>query len=128
MMLNDKMVKTQKAMDYIIYMMVGSYFTGTVCRSHMTEKRLFLFYKDISINTQYNLEEKCISYVENKLIQELPADIWKERVTVSMRPEDAQMHKTEVIFTGRGWQLKLHSECLSDSRVNISYVYRKIID
>ena len=49
-----------KADAYIIYMMVGSYFASCKCDNAILEKRLFLNYKDLSLNKQYAREEKIL--------------------------------------------------------------------
>lgn len=124
----EKMVKMQKAMDYIVYMIVGSYFNQTKCSSPIMEKRMFLYYKDISINTQYTLEESCINYVEKKLMKELPSNIWNEPVKVTIKKNPEFPDKTYIIFTGNSWKLKLYSECITATSVRIAYDFIKDID
>ncbi|MDO4189037.1 MAG: hypothetical protein Q4D29_08605 [Lachnospiraceae bacterium] len=53
-----------KADAYILYMIMGSYFNTCKCDNAILEKRLFLNYKDLSLNKQYAREEKIIAKVE----------------------------------------------------------------
>lgn len=49
-----------KADAYILYMMVGSNFADCKCDNTILEKKLFLNYKDLSLNKQYAREEKIL--------------------------------------------------------------------
>lgn len=53
-----------KADAYIIYMILGSYFNECKCDNAILEKRLFLNYKDLSLNKQMGREDKIIEKVE----------------------------------------------------------------
>lgn len=53
-----------KADAYIMYMILGSYFKSCKCDNSILEKRLFLNYKDLSLNKQYAREEKIIAKVD----------------------------------------------------------------
>lgn len=53
-----------KADAYIIYMMMGSYFKECKCDNAILEKRLFLNYKDLSLNKQYAREEKILAKID----------------------------------------------------------------
>lgn len=121
-MTNDKRIKNQKAMDYIVYMMVGSYFSSTKCDSFMLEKRLFLYYKDTNVNTQYRLENNCIWYVEKFLKKQLPEHIWNQNVRVVMRSKSAGL-QTEIRFIGRDFTLKITSDCITSYKPLLSYQF-----
>lgn len=53
-----------KADAYILYMMMGSYFASCKCDNAILEKRLFLNYKDLSLNKQYAREEKILAKID----------------------------------------------------------------
>lgn len=53
-----------KADAYIMYMMMGSYFKQCKCDNAILEKRLFLNYKDLSLNKQYAREEKILARID----------------------------------------------------------------
>ena len=53
-----------KADAYILYTILGSYFKECKIDNTILEKRLFLNYKDLSINKQQTREEKIIDKVE----------------------------------------------------------------
>ena len=119
-MRNEKIIKTQKAMEYIMYMMVGSYFKDVKCASHTLEKKLFLYYKDIKVDAQYSLEEKCINYTEKVLMKALPEKIWNEEVKAVLKVDDSSL-KTVIIFEGKDFSLKLKCDCTNKSNPVISY-------
>lgn len=74
----------QKALDYIMYMILGSYFTKAVCLSPLREKQLLLCYKDLKPADQLDLEEKCIRYVE-KFRKVVPEEFWEQTVRVHIK-------------------------------------------
>lgn len=53
-----------KADAYILYMIMGDNFKSCKCDNAILEKRLFLNYKDLSLNKQYAREEKIIAKVD----------------------------------------------------------------
>lgn len=55
-----------KQSAYVIYMIMGSYFKRCTCKSKMLEKQLYLHYKDLPYGKQEKLEERIISYVEDR--------------------------------------------------------------
>ena len=71
----------QKALDYIMYMILGSYFTKAVCKSPIREKQLLLYYKDLKPTDQVDLENLCIRYIE-KFKNAVPEDFWKQEMEV----------------------------------------------
>ena len=120
-MMNGKKMKRQMVADYIVYMMVGSYFAKTICPSKIREKRMFMYYKDTKEDIQYELEEKCINFVEKKMMKNLPQEIWNERVMVTLKSNVAVPGKTDIIFSGNGWELKISNDYLFSTNVKISY-------
>lgn len=71
----------QKALDYIMYMILGSYFTKSVCKSPIREKQLLLYYKDLKPTEQVDLENLCIRYVE-KFMKAVPEEFWEQEMEV----------------------------------------------
>ena len=117
----ERTIKTQKAMDYIIYMIVSSYFSKATCVSHNMENKLFLYYKETSINTQLKFEEKCIKYVEGVLTKELP-NIWNSNVEVKLVPDEYGI-RTAIFIKGKGWLLRLTCNCFDEKGVKIKHKY-----
>lgn len=82
MTMNNRSINTQKAFEYILYMIIGSYF-NTACALNMTkEKNLFLYYCDLDTIRQYEMEERCIHYVEQELMKDLPLELWNREAKV----------------------------------------------
>ncbi len=71
----------QKALDYVMYMILGSYFTKSVCKSPFREKQLLLYYKDLRPTEQVDMENLCIRYVE-KFKKAVPEDFWNQEMEV----------------------------------------------
>lgn len=90
-----------KADAYIIYMMLGSYFNDCKCDNTILEKRLFLNYKDLSLNKQYAREEKILAKID-KLDEDFLdqfADIdAKARITFTDSDADIVFYDDEKIF------------------------------
>lgn len=99
--LNDK----QNALAYVIYMIVGSYFTKTKCISRYMERKLYLYYKEIGVNTQYIIEENCIKFAEKVLRKKLPVEIWEEEVKVQF--PTVLDENQYVRFVGNSWTLEI---------------------
>ncbi len=87
-MVNNKAAIKQKALDYIMYMILASYFNKAVCQSPLREKQLFLCYKDIKLDEQLKMEEACIRYIE-KFQKAVPESFWKQEVEVHFKGRNA---------------------------------------
>lgn len=77
-------INRQRALDYCMYMMLSSYFKGSICKSTFLEKRLYLYYKEQKPDTQVELEEKCIQLIEQEILPQIPKACWKERVQIKL--------------------------------------------
>ena len=71
----------QKALNYVMYMILGSYFTKAVCKSPIREKQLLLYYKDLKPNDQVDMENLCIRYIE-KFKKAVPEEFWNQEMEV----------------------------------------------
>lgn len=67
MIYNEKKDTRQQESAYILYMILGSCFHKSFCRSHQLERQLLLYYKEMSRKEQENKEERIIKAVENFL-------------------------------------------------------------
>lgn len=76
----------QRSLEYVIYMMAGSYFHNMNCVSKRLEERLYLHYCEQQLSKQYMMEEHCLRYVNTRLIPNLPPDLWEENVIVKLIP------------------------------------------
>ena len=54
----EKVNSIQMQMMYIIYMIVGSYFSSCKCSNHVRETNLFLYYQDMRQGDQISKESK----------------------------------------------------------------------
>lgn len=63
---NDKNYQKQCAETYMLYMMIGSYFSKTYCSNSLAEKRLYLYYKELPANRQTAEEERISRRFEKK--------------------------------------------------------------
>ena len=106
MMLNTR--DEQMALDYTIYMMVGSFFKKARPDSKARERILRMRYQLLSENKQYYLEEESERYFENKILPGLPADFLAGTATVRhVRSDDGKY--TAVVFARGGRQLWITS-------------------
>ncbi len=100
-------MKNQKAMEYAMYMIAGSYFAKVWNRkSKLQETKLKLYYQEEALNTQYLMEEICIDYIENYLMEILPEHIWKEEVELLLKVQEDTC-RTSIRFEGRDFSLEL---------------------
>lgn len=112
---NEKAMTKKNATDYVLYMIASSYFKKAVCTTKVLEKRLFLYYKDLSVKEQEQIEERCIRYVEKQLMNEVPQNIWDESVTVAMKTDSSD--RVVITFTGSHWNLKICSDNLKKPNI-----------
>ena len=94
----------QTAFEYVIYMMLGSYFKKAVCKNKLLEKKLFVQYLEQKEKKQLQMEDICIRYVEKKLMPNFPEKFWEQEVEVKFCPTDINGVK-EVQFHGKDYIL-----------------------
>lgn len=94
--------KYQKAFNYAMYMMLGSYFRGATVTSQCFLKTMYLYYAEMGNEKQYAMEDIVIKFTENILRKELPEDIWEGEVEIVFR-QDKQ--NTYVAFVGDKYTL-----------------------
>ena len=73
-MLNIKAKNTNAAqfqLEYVMYMMLSSYYKKAKCTSKRSEERLYLYYMDMTKDKQYRLEENCIQCIEEEILPEI---------------------------------------------------------
>ena len=86
----------QTAFEYALYMIAASYFDKTVCLSKLTERNMFLQYKEQKLNKQYQMEDICIDYME-KLADKLPSNYFRFNMNVKLN-RTASSGLTEIVF------------------------------
>jgi hypothetical protein len=96
-MVKMKFTDSQTAFEYVIYMIVGSYFKKTKCSNELLERKMRLQYCEQKLENQYSMEETCISYVEKTLLPVLPADFWNNEMQVRLIV-DRHSGRTEIRF------------------------------
>ena len=63
-------------------MIVGSYFKKASCASSLQERSMRLQYCEQKQESQYRMEDVCISYVEQELLPKLPESFWNREMQV----------------------------------------------
>lgn len=117
---NNYITDNQVAFEYAIYMMVGSYFQKTVCKTDWQEKKLYIHYKEQKESKQYIMEDVVIRYVEKELLEKLPKGIWKETMQVHLvgRENGTQ---TEIQFWGDKYLLRVMGDFQGKKNSRIDY-------
>lgn len=92
---------------YAIYMIMGSYFKKAVCKSSLKEQQLKVIYAEQKRENQFKIEERCENYIENRIVPEVPSEIFEDMVEVKMKSLN---NKVIVTFIGFDWQLSLSGE------------------
>ena len=95
MLLNE--FDEQMAMDYIVYMMVGSYFKKTIFAQPAREKIMYLRYFFLGSKKQIELEETAERFFLQEIRAGLAEDFLQEEVTVSWQ-FDGKKKQTAVVF------------------------------
>ena len=99
----------QAAMDYIVYMIIGSYFAEARAKSPWRERGMRLKYCLLGQKRQYELEEKCDRYFDAVLSDRLPADFLDGKAEVSFcRPRDGR--GSSVVFSDGFRRLEITSQ------------------
>lgn len=96
----------QTAYEYAIYMIAGSYFPKTKCISPLQEKKMRLQYCEQKVTNQYKMEENCIAYIENTLLQKMPKALWKQNMEAQFLV-DQETGLTEIRFKSEHYILRL---------------------
>lgn len=91
----------QLALDYTIYMMMGSFFDKTKAASTWREKILRLRYQLLPQKTQYEIEEACERYFEKKILPEMPEDFLKGKASVHWVESKNKKYTAVVFVRGR---------------------------
>ena len=98
-----------EAFDYVVYMIVGSYFAKATCnRSKFQERKLFLHYKEEKLKSQLAMEDACISFVEQNLLTGIPAEFWNSEVEVRICKRNER--QSFICFDGKNFSLVCHVE------------------
>lgn len=116
-------MNNQAALDYVLYMIAGSYFKKASCeRSQYQERRLFMEYFQEAKENQYLMEELCITYMEKALMKKLPQEIWEQEVTAHL-VKLPDMRNTCVIFKGESFRLELTARKTSSRRISVTCMF-----
>ena len=98
----------QKAFDYIIYMMVGSYFNKARAAVPGKENSRYLLYMLLGSAAQIRLEEQCEQYFQKKILPGLPRGFLDADVRVYF-DSTGDGRYTSVVFAGNGRFLRIAS-------------------
>lgn len=105
-MYDVKINNANDAVAYSIYMIMGSYFKKTVCKSTMKERQLKVVYCETKRDTQIKIEERCINYIENKVLGVVPEEIFEDMVEAHF-VLNKQEKRLDVVFIGFNWKLTM---------------------
>lgn len=99
-------INKQRALDYCMYMMLSSYFNGSICKSTFLEKRLYLYYKEQKPDKQVEMEKQCIQLIEQELLPRIPGACTESRVQIKLTQ---QGEREPVLLTlwGKGYWLQV---------------------
>lgn len=95
----------QTAFEYALYMIASSYFNRAECKNKLLEKSMLLQYKEQKLESQYGMEDLCISYMDD-LQKKLPPQIFKQNMKVHLRKEGNGT--TGVILVSKKYILQFH--------------------
>lgn len=96
-----------EAFDYVVYMIVGSYFSKARCnRSKFQGHKLFLHYKEQKMKDQLAMEAACISFVEKQLLTGIPEEFWNSEVEVRICKRNEK--QSFICFDGKNFSLVCH--------------------
>lgn len=91
---------------YVVYMIMGSYFKKAVCTSSIKERQLKVVYSETKRDNQMNLEERCINYIDSKIVPYVPEEIFEDMVEVHFVPNKKE-NRLDVVFIGFDWKLTM---------------------
>ena len=103
-MVKMNFTRNQTAFEYVIYMMLGSYFRKAICKNRNLEKNMYVQYLEQKEKSQIQMEDICIRYVERKLMSNFPDWFWEQDVEVRFCPTDMKGIR-EVQFHGKDFVL-----------------------
>lgn len=113
-------VDKQAAFEYVLYMMLGSYFDKVACCSPMYEKKMHMQYQQQKEESQIQMEDFCIRFVEKELMPQLPEDFWKQQMEVRFLPTNVKGMR-EVQFIGADYALRVSGIFLGQKNTNMHY-------
>ncbi len=94
----------QRAWDYVMYMMLTSYFDETNCLTQFWEKKLSLNYRAMKKQDQYAAEDKCIKVIEDEILPKLPEEFVNSAVDVKLMI-DEKLDVTVMIVSNDKYEL-----------------------
>lgn len=108
------LTNNQVAFEYAIYMMVGSYFKKAVCKNKMLEKSMRIQFLEQKEKKQYEMEDRCIRFIEKKMLPSIPDKFWNEEKEVHFKAsEDGKI--THILFIGKSNVLEVHGIYAGDN-------------
>lgn len=105
-MYNVKNKSSSEAIAYAIYMIMGSYFKKAVCKSIIKEGQLRVAYSETKRDTQIKMEERCINYIDSRVLGVVPDEIFDDMVEVKFITNNEE-HRIDVLFEGFDWKLRM---------------------
>ncbi len=110
----------QTAFEYVVYMMVGSYFDKAVCKNKLLEKKMYVQYIEQKERNQIQMEDICIRFIEKELMNHLPEQIWGQQVEVKFRPKDIK-GQMDIQFHGPDYILCINAKYQGKRNTEIQY-------
>ena len=109
----------QTAFEYALYMIAASYFDKAICKTKVMEQKMHLQYVEQKKEQQYQLEDMCISFLEETLVPAMPQKLWQQRAEVYLI-KDKSGACTEVRFATYDYMLRIFAE-YAGKKSKISY-------
>ena len=94
----------QTAFEYAMYMMMGSYFDKAICKNRLLERKMHVQYIEQKEKNQIQMEDICIRFIEQKLLSQLPEELWEQQVEVQIVPTELKGVR-EIRFLGPEYTL-----------------------
>ena len=107
-MIKMNFTNTQTAFEYVIYMMLGSYFNRTSCKNILLEKKMRFMYWEQREKSQIEMEKICIRFVEKELLPQLSEHIWSQDVEVKFSPTRFKGYQ-DIEFHGEDFRLRVRA-------------------
>lgn len=124
-MVKMSFTNNQVAFDYVVYMMLGSYFTKTICKNHLLERKMRIQYLEQKTDRQYKMEDMCLEYIEKQLLPTIPEEVWQEKMEVHFYPQSKEKN-TKICFVGPNYLLQAETTYNGKkSEISCKYNMRK---
>lgn len=114
----NTMTEKQKTCEYAFYMIMSSYFKSAACKNPSYEKKLYLSYQELKENQQIQLEKKCITLIEQKILPNV-STLWEDK-DIDVYFLQSQENLPVILFVGRGFHYEVTLLDTSSLKVKVT--------